>query len=80
MTDRVKNCAVTFRMDGKDYGFAMPAESFEDAERRMRAIRLTGRVVGWPCYSVRMPSLVAYLLLPFAPVVVFVLNLFRRKP
>jgi hypothetical protein len=61
-------------MDGERYGFTMPAESFEDAERRMRAIRLTGKVDGWPCYTYRTNALT----FPFVTVWVFASTAFRN--
>ena len=47
----MKDAAIEFVMDGERYGGVLPAESFADAEKRMAAIRMTGKVVGWPCYA-----------------------------
>jgi hypothetical protein len=80
MTAGFKDAALSYEMDGKRYAFSIRAESLEDAERRMRAIRSTGKVDGWPCYSVKLPSPVAYAALPFAPLVCWFLNLFHRRP
>lgn len=71
-------CAVMFEMDGKQFGFNMPATSWDDAERRLQAIRLNGRVTGFPCYSVRMPGPLMYLALPLLPLITGFLNLFSR--
>lgn len=79
--DKIQQCTVHFQMDGKSYGIVMPAESWEDAERRLAAIRLTGRVEGFPCYTVKMPGPLAYLALPFMPLAMWFLNtFFRGKP
>lgn len=71
---------IHFEMDGTSYGFVMPAESWKDAERRMQAIRLTGRVAGWPCYTYRTNALT----LPFVAVWTILItawrNLARRLP
>jgi hypothetical protein len=75
-----KDAALEYEMDGKRYGFNISATSIEDAEARLRAIRMTGKVNGWPCYSVKMASALAHMALPFAPLVAFVLNLFRKRP
>lgn len=75
-----KDAALEYEMDGKRYAFNIRATSIDDAEARLRAIRMTGKVNGWPCYSVKLPRPVAYAALPFAPLVVLVLNLFRKRP
>ena len=75
-----KDALIEFEMDGGRYCFPMPAESFDDAERRMRAIRMTGKVAGWPCYAVSSPSLIAYVALPFVTGFCWLLNLLGVKP
>jgi len=77
---KFKDAALSYEMDGKHYGFNIPAESLEDADRRMRAIRLTGKVDGWPCYSVKMPTPLGYAALPFMALLTALLNLFRVRP
>ena len=57
-----KEALVSFHMGGHEYSFAMPAEDWSDAERRLVAIRSTATVIGCPVYSVRANALT----LPFA--------------
>ena len=75
----MKDAAIEFVMDGKRYGATLPAESLEDAKKRLAAIRMTGTVEGWPCYSVSMPGPLAYLALPFIALWCGLLNLLERK-
>lgn len=53
MSEEYKNCLASFTFEGERYCFYFPASSLEDAERKMRAIRMTGLVDGWPCYTYR---------------------------
>jgi hypothetical protein len=71
---------VHFTMDGELYGFNMPATSFEDAERRLAAVRMTGKVVGWPCYSYRTNALTLPFVTVWVVAVTFFRNFFRVKP
>jgi hypothetical protein len=75
-----QNAMIHFQMDGESYGFVMPAESLEDAERRMRAIRLTGIVAGWPCYSYRANALTLPLVAIWVHLTTAVRNLLRVRP
>ncbi len=76
---KMKDAAIEFVMDGKRYGATLPAESFADAEKRMAAIRMSGKVNGWPCYSIPLPGPLAYLGLPFIALWCGLLNLFGRR-
>lgn len=70
----IKDALVEFSMDGARYSFTMPAESLADAEQRMRAIRTTGRIEGWPCYTCRANALT----LPFVHAWVVFATWFRN--
>lgn len=71
---------IIFDMNGEQYGFHMPAESWDDAERRMRAIRLTGKVAGWPCHTMRANALTLPFVHVWMKVSVFVRNLIGARP
>lgn len=77
---KVHDALVHFTMDGAEYSWVMPAESWADAEKRLAAIRLTGRVVGWPCYHVSMPAPLMYLAMPFLWLWTLLLNIFNPHP
>jgi hypothetical protein len=51
----------------------------KDAERRMRAIRLNGRVAGWPCYSHSTNTLTLPFVAAWAFLTCSFRNLFGRK-
>ena len=74
----MKNAAAEYRMNGKRYGFTLEAESLADAERRLAAIRLTGKVSGWPCYQVRTNAVTLPFAAAGAAMFCFVRNLFGR--
>lgn len=66
---------VNFDMDGSTYGFVMYADNAEDAESRMRALRLTGKIMGGPCYTGKLPKPLMYLALPFLAAFAGLLNI-----
>jgi hypothetical protein len=74
-----KQALISFQMDGQEYGFVMPADSWDDAERRMRAIRTTGMVAGWPCYTYRANSLTLPFVAAWTIASTFFRNLFRAS-
>jgi hypothetical protein len=69
---------VHFTMDGQSYGFIMPADSLKDAERRLRAIRLTGTIAGWPCHSYPVNPITLPFVAAWVHLSTFVRNLLRR--
>ena len=75
-----KQAMITFKMDGRDYAFVMPADSFEDADRRLRAIRTTGTVLGWPAYTYRANALTLPFVAAWTYGMTALRNLFRVKP
>jgi hypothetical protein len=79
MGEKPSQALVHFEMDGKSYVFIMPAESWDDAERRLRAIRLNGRVAGWPCYSHSTNTLTLPFVAAWAFLTCSFRNLFGRK-
>lgn len=42
---------ISYRHQGAEYCFEIPADDWQDAERRLQSIASTGRVDGWPCYQ-----------------------------
>jgi hypothetical protein len=79
MGEKPSQTLIHFEMDGESYAFIMPAESWDDAERRMRAIRLNGRVAGWPCYSHSTNTLTLPFVAAWAFLTCSFRNLFGRK-
>lgn len=69
-----KQALASFKMSDGEYSFSFPAESWEDAERKLRAIRATATVTGWPSY--RVPA--NPVALPFARVFVAVFTWVRN--
>ena len=57
----MKTYAITYRMDGFEYAESIKAESFEDADKRIKAIRQTGLVEGEIHASVPVPTFFARL-------------------
>lgn len=51
MTDKLHDALIEYDFEGARYSFAIPCTSWQDAEARVRAIRRSGRVIGWPCFS-----------------------------
>jgi hypothetical protein len=62
----MKQALITYRTADGDYSFSFPAESWDDAEQKLRAIRATATVTGWPAYRIPANSLT----LPFVHVFV----------
>jgi len=59
---------ATFKMDDMDHCFLFFADSLDDAERKLRAIRTTATIIGWPAYTYRtnavtMPFVAAWVYL-----------------
>lgn len=77
MREKPKKAAASYKYRGSAWCLDIYAESLEDAEERMRAIRMTGQIDGWPCYTFKAPSPVMHLLLPFLVMGVWIKNLFR---
>ena len=70
----IEQAMISFQMDGETYCFVMPADSWDDAERRMRAIRTTGQVQGFPCYTYHANALT----MPFVGLWVWLTTSFRN--
>jgi|GEM_PF-3394096 hypothetical protein len=62
MSERKPPYGVAYRRKGREYSFQIWAESWEDAEDRLRSIAMTGRVYGSNLETVPANSLT----LPFA--------------
>lgn len=77
---KMKNASIEFTMDGQRYSANIPAESRADAERRLAAIRATGKLNGWPCYSIKLPSPLMYLAMPFLWVGFHIFAFFAPRP
>lgn len=79
MTD-IENAAASYRYKGSEWALTFPADSWEDAEARLHAIRTTASLEGWPCHIYRATSVT----LPFVHVWVvastFIRNLFGARP
>ncbi len=54
-------CAIEFVYKGRLCGLEYRADSWEDAEAKLQAIKETGRVVGYPCWTIPFP------VIPFLP-------------
>ena len=52
---KFQDVATEYMYKGGRWSFSFQAESVEDAEARMAAIRETGVVLGWPCYTIPVP-------------------------
>jgi len=50
--DKWKDVATEYIYKGGRWSFDFQAESMEDAEARMEAIKETGVLLGWPCYKI----------------------------
>jgi hypothetical protein len=46
MTEQYHRFLFSYRMDGSQWSFDLPAKDFEDARRRLAAIAMTGQVDG----------------------------------
>ena len=64
MTDQWPIFIFSYRMDGSEWEFSLPAKDFDDAQRRLAAIAMTGRLDGQSVETVdaRTPIWVRILL------------------
>jgi len=46
MTEHYPRFLFSYRMDGSEWSFDLPARDFDDAQRRIAAIAMTGKVDG----------------------------------
>ncbi len=42
---------IEYDFEGGRYTISIPCESWAEAEAKVRAIRLSGRVMGWPAFT-----------------------------
>jgi hypothetical protein len=50
MNEKYPNFLFSYRMDGSQWSFSLPAKDFDDAQRRLAAIAMTGKVDG-ECFA-----------------------------
>ena len=68
-----------FEMGGARYSFGMYADDWEDAERRLRAIRTTGALSGGPAYRIPANSVTLPFVHVFVVAYTWLRNLFRQR-
>ena len=74
-----KNALILYHYEGKEYTFFIYADSLKEAEERLRAIRTTSTVLGWPAYLYPTNSLTLPFVAVYVHIVTFIRNLFRLK-
>lgn len=57
----MKTYCISFNMDGHEYADEIKAESFEDADRRLAAIKSNGRIDGELAIKIPVPSFLGRL-------------------
>ena len=72
-----KQALVSYRFDGGEYSFSFPAEDWADAEAKLRAIRSTATLTGWPSFGVPANSLTLPLAAIFARLYTAIRNMLR---
>lgn len=75
MGEEWKNALASYRLDGSEWSLSFPAESFEDAQRRVRAIRGNLSLDGWPSYAVPAVPAAGF----FVRLLCWLGNIFRAK-
>lgn len=53
--ERPQQCLIDYEYNGKVQSFKCYAYSWDDAKARLKAIKETGRVEGYPCYTIPVP-------------------------
>ncbi len=52
MSDNLHLALIEYDFDGGRYSLTIPCTSWAEAEAKVRAIKASGRVIGWPAFSV----------------------------
>ncbi len=50
MSDDLHDALIEYDFDGGRYSFSIPCVSWVEAEAKVRAIKASGRVLGWPAF------------------------------
>jgi hypothetical protein len=80
MTEELGRYAVEFDFEGQTYGVDLPAYGPDDANRKLMALKQSGRVMGRIHLQVKLPMPIMMAALPFLWVFFQVWAFFKGPP